>query len=69
MAIVPMLSWIPSDIDIIFLLETWNREESKVPNIDIFVLWSAWNKKSYHKWIGGIACYIKKEHFYSHSTS
>ena len=25
-----------------------------------FVLWSAWNKKSHHRGIGDIACYIRK---------
>lgn len=39
-----MISWIPSDIDIICLAETWEHEESKVPNMEGFVLWSAWNK-------------------------
>jgi hypothetical protein len=42
-----MLSWMPSDIDIICLVEKWEHEESRVPNIEGFVLWSAWNKKSY----------------------
>jgi hypothetical protein len=55
----PILSWISSDIDIIFLVETWEHEESKVPNIEGFVLWSTWNKKSSHRGVGGIACYIK----------
>ena len=55
-----MISWIPSDIDIICLAETWEHEESKVPNIEGFVLWLAWNKKSYHRGIGDIACYIRK---------
>jgi exonuclease III len=55
-----MISWIPSDIDIICLVETWEHEESKVPNIEGFVLWSAWNKKSHRRGIGGIACYIRK---------
>jgi hypothetical protein len=35
----PMISWIPSAIDIICLDETWEHEESKVPNIEGFVLW------------------------------
>jgi len=55
-----MISWIPSDIDIICLAETWEHEESKVPNMEGFVLWSAWNKKSHRRGIGGIACYIRK---------
>jgi len=55
-----MISLIPSDIDIICLVETWEHEESKVPNIEIFFLWSAWNKKSHHIGIWGIACYIRK---------
>ena len=55
-----MISWILSDIDIICLVETWGHEESKVPNIEGFVLWSAWNKKSHHRGIGGIAYYIRK---------
>jgi hypothetical protein len=55
-----MLSWIPSDIDNICLVETWEHEESKVPNIEGFFLWSAWNKKSYHIGIGGIDYYIRK---------
>jgi exonuclease III len=55
----PILSWIPSEIDIIFLVETWEHEESKVPNIDGFILWSTWNKKSSHRGVGGIACYIR----------
>jgi hypothetical protein len=59
-----MISWIPSNIDVIFLVETWENEESMVPNIEGFVLWSAWNKKSYHRGIGGISCYIRN--FVSH---
>jgi hypothetical protein len=55
-----MISWIPSDIDIICLAETWEHEESKVPNMEGFVLWSAWNKNSHSRGIGGIACYIRK---------
>jgi hypothetical protein len=55
-----MISWIPSDIDIVCLVETWEHEESKVPHIEGFVLWSTWNKKSHHRGIGGIACYIRK---------
>jgi exonuclease III len=55
-----MISWIPSDIDIICLAETWEHEESKVPNMEGFVLWLAWNKKSHRRGIGGIACYIRK---------
>jgi hypothetical protein len=49
-----------TDIDIIYLVETWEHEESKVPNIEGFVLWLAWNKKSHRRGIGGIACYIRK---------
>jgi hypothetical protein len=30
----PTISWIPSDIDIFFLVETWQHDESKVPNIE-----------------------------------
>jgi hypothetical protein len=41
------------------LVETWEHEECKVPNIEGFVLWSTWNKKSSRRGIGGIACYIK----------
>ena len=55
-----MISWIPSDIDIICLAETWEHEDYKVPNMEWFVLWSAWNKKSHRRGIGGIACYIRK---------
>jgi hypothetical protein len=55
-----MISWIPSDINIICLAETWEHEESKVPNMEVFVLWSAWNKKSHRRGIGGISCYIRK---------
>jgi hypothetical protein len=65
-----MISWILSDIDIICLVETWEHEEFKVPNVEGFVLWSAWNKKSvlwsawnkksHRRGIGGIACYIRK---------
>jgi hypothetical protein len=55
-----MISWISSDINIIFLVETWEHEQSKVPNMEGFVLWSAWNKKSHRRGIGGIACYIRK---------
>ena len=55
----PMISWILSDIDIICLVETWEHEEFKVPNIEGFVLWSAWNKKSHHRGIGGIVFYIR----------
>jgi hypothetical protein len=55
-----MISWIPSDIDSIFLVETWEHEDSKVPNIEGFVLLSEWNTKSHRRGIGGIACYIRK---------
>ena len=55
-----MISWISSDIDIICLIETWEHEESRVPNMEWFVLWLAWNKKSHRRGIGGIACYIGK---------
>jgi exonuclease III len=55
-----MISCILSGIDIICLAETWEHEESKVPNMEGFVLWSAWNKKSHRRGIGGIACYIRK---------
>jgi hypothetical protein len=55
----PMISWILSDIDIMCLVETWEHEESKVPNIEGFVSWWTWNKKSHHRGIGGIACYIR----------
>ena len=30
-----MISWITSDIDTICLAETWEHEESKVPNMEI----------------------------------
>jgi hypothetical protein len=56
----PMISWILSYIDIICLVETWEHEESKIPNMEGFVLWSAWNKKSHSRGIGGIASYIRK---------
>ena len=56
----PKLSWISNDVDIILLVETWEHEESKVPNIDVFILWSIRNKRSYRRGIGGIACYIRK---------
>jgi hypothetical protein len=55
-----MISWIPSDIVIICLVETWEHEESKVPNIEGFVLWLTWNKKSHCRGIGGLVCYIRK---------
>jgi hypothetical protein len=55
-----MISWISSDIDIICLVETCEHEESKVPNIEGFVLWLAWNKKSHRRGIRGITCYIRK---------
>jgi hypothetical protein len=54
------MSWIPSDIDSICLVETWEHEESKVPNMEGFLLWSTWNKKSHRRGIGGISCYIRK---------
>jgi len=56
----PKLSWISNEVDIILLVETWEHKESRVPNIDGFVLWSTWNKRSPRRGIGGIACYIKK---------
>ena len=56
----PKLSWISNEVDIILLVETWEHEESKVPNIDGFILWLIWNKRSYRRGIGGIACYIRK---------
>ena len=56
----PKLIWISKEVDIILLVETWEHEESKIPNIDGFVLWSIWNKQSYRRGIGGIACYTRK---------
>ena len=56
----PKLSWISNEVDIILLVETWEHEEYTVPDIDGFVLCSIWNKRSYHRGIGGIACYIRK---------
>jgi hypothetical protein len=35
-----MLSWILSEMYIIFLIETWEHEESMVPYIQGFSLWS-----------------------------
>jgi hypothetical protein len=55
-----MISWILSDINIICLAETWEHEQSKVPSMEGFVLWSAWNTKFHRSAIGGIACYIRK---------
>ena len=49
-----------NEVDIILLAETWEHQESKVPNIDGFVVWSIWNKQSYLRSIGGIAYYIRK---------
>ena len=57
------ISWISNEVDIILLVETWEHEESKAPNIDGFLLWSIWNKRSYCRRIGGIACYIRKNIF------
>jgi hypothetical protein len=54
-----MISWIPSDIDINYLVQTWKNEESNVPNIQGLVLWLTWNKKIHHRGMGGIACYIR----------
>ena len=54
-----MLSWIPSDIDLILLVETWEHDESRVPHLDKFTLWFAWNKKSSRRGFGGIAFYIR----------
>jgi hypothetical protein len=67
-----MISWILSDIDIICLVEIWEHEESKVPNIEGFFLWLAWNKNYYHRGIGGIACYITQiisPHIQLHKTN
>jgi hypothetical protein len=67
-----MISWISSDIDIICLVETWEHDESKVPNIEGFVLWLTWNKKSHRRGIGGISCYIRKiiyPHFQLHKIN
>jgi len=55
-----MLSLNLSDIDIILLFETWQKDESKVSYIDGFFLWSTWNKKSSSRVVGEIYCYIKK---------
>ena len=33
----PMLSWIPIEIDIIFIFATWQLEESYVPNMELDV--------------------------------
>jgi hypothetical protein len=52
-----MLSWIMSEIDIILLVETWEHEESKVPNIEGFFLWQ------YRTRDRGIDCYIKNNIF------
>jgi hypothetical protein len=55
-----MISWILSDLDIICLEGTWEHEDSKVPNMEGFVLWLAWNKKYHRRGIGDIVCYIRK---------
>ena len=60
-----MISWISSDIDFILLVETWEHEESRVPHLDGFTLWSVWNTKSSRRGFGGIACYIRNT-FSSH---
>ena len=57
---VPKLSWISNEVDIILLVETWEHEESKVPNIDGLVLGLIWSKRSYYREFGCITCYIKK---------
>ena len=44
----PKLSWISNEVDIILLVETWEHQESKVPNIDGFM--SIWNKRSQRHW-------------------
>ena len=54
-----MLSWIPSDIDLIFLVETGKHDESRVPHLDGFTLRSVWNKKASQRGFGGIAFYIR----------
>ena len=54
------LSWIPSEIDIILFVETWEHKESKVPDIDGYVLWLIWNKCLCRRGIGGISYYIRK---------
>jgi len=56
----PKLSWISNDVDIILLFETWEHEESKVPNINGFMLWSTRKKRASRRGIMGIASYIKK---------
>ena len=60
-----MLTWIPSDIDLICLVETWERDESRIPHLEGFTLWSVWNKKTSRRGFGGIACYIR-EYVLSH---
>jgi len=49
-----MLSCIPSEIHIKFLVQTWEPKQFKVPNIDGFILWLVSNKKSSHRGFGGI---------------
>ena len=56
----PNLTWISNEVDIILLVETWEHEEYKFPNIDGFVPWSIWNRRSYYRGIGGMAFYIRK---------
>ena len=55
-----MLIWISSDIDINFLVGMWEHDESKVPHIDGFNMWSTWNNKSFCKGIEGMTSYIKR---------
>lgn len=54
-----MLSWIPRDIDLILLVETWEHDKSRVPHLNRFILWSIWNKKYCWRGLGGIAYYIR----------
>ena len=54
----PKLSWISNEVNIILLVETWEHKESKLRNIDGFILLSISKKRSYRRGIGGIACYI-----------
>ena len=55
-----LYSWISNKFDIILLVEIWEHQESKVLNTEGFILWSIWNKRSYRRGIGGMACYIRK---------
>ena len=48
------------DVDVIFLGETWEREECKLPNIPGYIVFSMFQSHTELRGQGGVACIFKE---------